>query len=97
MRRVLMTLIAAAWLLPGLALADADTGQEIAERACTPCHIVVGIQRGPARVPAFSKMAQTFTDQQVREVLLHPHGGMQLPDLTKAEIDDLIAYLASLR
>ena len=97
MTRFLAGLAVAAWLMPAAALADADAGQKVAEKSCTPCHVVVGIPRPPTRVPWFSKMAKTFTDAQVRDLLLHPHGGMQLPDLTPAEVDDLIAYLASLR
>jgi cytochrome c len=53
------------------------------------------IQRGP---PSFRPVAQgPLTADQLRAFLSHPHGAMPDLALSRAEIDDLIGYISTLR
>jgi mono/diheme cytochrome c family protein len=80
--------------------ADSDTGGQIAQRWCATCHLIGGsptgsVQQGP---PNFSTIAKRdHTDDQLRSFLSHPHGAMPDLSLTRAEIEDLIAYLHTVR
>jgi cytochrome c len=80
--------------------ADANKGAEIARQWCANCHVVGGnpaspVPQGP---PSFAAIAHSgMTVDQIRVFLSHPHG--QMPDLalTRAEINDLIGYIETLR
>jgi hypothetical protein len=53
------------------------------------------VPQGP---PTFQEVARSgLTADQVRAFLSHPHGPMPDLSLTRAEIDDLINYIATLR
>ena len=53
------------------------------------------IQEGP---PSFKTVAHSgMTADQLRAFLSHPHGAMPDLALTRAEIDDLIGYIDTLR
>ena len=85
--------IEAAW-------AGAGEGKELAERWCSHCHVVEEHQRGsvPQGPPSFRAVAKSnMTDAALRAFLSHPHGAMPDLALTRAEIDDLIEYIRSLR
>jgi cytochrome c len=101
-------LIAAAALSLSLAMltpnparaADADTGARLARQWCANCHVIdhaganAPVPQGP---PSFRVIANRVNADALRAFLSHPHGKM--PDLTlsRAEIDDLIAYIQTLR
>lgn len=80
--------------------ADADTGARLARQWCANCHLIdhagpnTTVPQGP---PSFRTIAKRVHVDALRVFLSHPHGKM--PDLTlsRAEIDDLIAYIQSLR
>lgn len=80
--------------------ADAGKGAQLAQQWCANCHVVGDtspgtVQQGP---PSFRTIAQGgLTGDQLRAFLSHPHGAMPDLSLTRAEIDDLIAYLEMLR
>jgi len=82
------------------AAADAANGAAIAQRWCTSCHVIGeqtagGVPQGP---PSFRSIAAKDTDDgQLRVFLSHPHGAMPDLALTRVEIEDLIAYISSLR
>ena len=88
---------------PGVA-ADAGQGADLAQRWCASCH-VIGDSSGtsqqssvPQGPPSFLSVAQGGSSpDELRAFLSHPHGAMPDLSLTRIEIDDLIAYLASLR
>jgi cytochrome c len=86
-------------LLPR-ARADPARGMALADRWCAACH-VVGAGRGesvPQGPPTFRQVARSgLTADQLRAFLSHPHGAMPDLSLTRAEIDDLIGYIATLR
>jgi mono/diheme cytochrome c family protein len=97
-RAVLATILLVTLAAP--ARADAARGAAIAERWCASCH-VIGPGRGgsvPQGPPTFPQVARSgLTADQLRAFLSHPHGAMPDLSLTRAEIDDLVAYIATLR
>lgn len=91
-------------LVPGTVLAepggDAASGRRIAERWCAACHIVSPQQTsGSADVLTFRAIAERTGDDfgPLRAFLADPHPVMADPGLTRREIGDLVAYIASLR
>ncbi len=84
----------------GAAYADASTGGQIAQRWCASCHVIGENQTGsvPQGPPSFRTIAKSgMTAEQLRAFLSHPHGAMPDLALTRTEIDDLTAYIQSLR
>jgi mono/diheme cytochrome c family protein len=82
------------------AAADVLTGARLAGQWCASCHVVgdippASVQQGP---PSFRTIAQGgLTTDQLRTFLSHPHAPMPDLALTRSEIDDLIAYIDTLR
>lgn len=80
--------------------ADTANGAQLAKRWCANCHLVDDhapetLQQGP---PSFRAVARSgISAEQLRVFLSHPHGAMPDLSLSRAEIDDLIAYLLTLR
>ena len=80
--------------------ADAARRGELARVWCANCHVVggnptVALPQGP---PTFQSVAHSgMTADQLRAFLSHPHGAMPDLALTRAEIDDLIGYIETLR
>ena len=81
------------------ARADASKGSQLAQQWCANCHVTGGrptgnVQQGP---PSFPTIARARTTDQLRAFLSHPHGAMPDLSLTRAEIDDLVNYIETLR
>jgi len=80
--------------------ADATKGSQLAQVWCANCHVVGStsagaVQQGP---PTFRSIARSATTpDQLRAFLSHPHGAMPDLSLTRAEIDDLVGYIETLR
>ena len=79
--------------------ADTAKGSQLAQQWCANCHVTGSsragnVQEGP---PSFPTVARTRTAGQLRAFLSHPHGAMPDLSLTRAEIDDLIGYIETLR
>jgi mono/diheme cytochrome c family protein len=98
---ILFAMVVAACFGPGAAHADATKGGKIAQQWCSSCHLVGPtapsgpVPQGP---PSFQTVAKSgMTAEQLRAFLSHPHGAMPNLTLTRAEIDDLISYIATLR
>lgn len=82
------------------ARADAARGGQLARQWCASCHVIDGSQAGaiPQGPPSFKTVAHSgMTADQLRAFLSHPHGAMPDLALTRAEIDDLIGYIDTLR
>jgi cytochrome c len=83
---------------PGLA--DVVAGERLARQWCANCHVIDGsgpsasLPQGP---PSFRVAAGHLNPEQLRAFLTHPHGQMPDLSLTRSEIDDLIAYIESVR
>ncbi len=90
----------AAGVLPPAARADATAGEHLALQWCANCH-VIGNRSPQARVlqgpPSFHTIAGHLDAGELRTFLSHPHKPMPDLALTRAEIDDLIAYIESLK
>jgi len=80
--------------------ADIAKGGQLAQQWCASCHMIGGnptgsVQQGP---PSFGAIARSgMTAGQLRSFLSHPHGAMPDLALTRAEIDDLVGYIGTLR
>src|SRR5262245_46529579 len=75
--------------------ADAAKGSQLAQQWCANCHVTsssaaANVQQGP---PSFATIARTRTADQLHAFPSHPHGPMPDLSLTRAEIDDLVAYI----
>ena len=87
-------------LLPNTPLhaqGDADVGRELARRWCTACHVVdregTGTDAGP---PLPSLLADKPSAEEIEGWLADPHPPMPNLDLSRQEINDIMAYLQSL-
>ena len=85
---------------PAVALADVAEGERLARQWCANCHVIDGsgpsaaLPQGP---PSFRVAAGHLDPAELRAFLTRPHGQMPDLSLTRAEIDDLIAYIGSKR
>lgn len=82
------------------ALADADNGAQLARQWCANCHVIGNNSPGPVPQgpPSFQMIAHgKMSVDQLRAFLSHPHGAMPDLSLTRAEIDELIAYINTFR
>ena len=79
---------------------DTRVGQDLASKACSPCHAVAGppglsfaeIAKGTHAAPDALRALLTSTQSDVS----HPYA-MPNPELTERQIDEISAYLGSLR
>lgn len=103
MRRAAALALTACAALAAIGAARADPaadGAQLAQRWCASCHVVAATQSGavPQGPPSFLTIAKNGPGaDQLRAFLSHPHGAMPDLSLTRTEIDDLIAYIQSLR
>ncbi len=80
---------------------DPEEGHEIATKWCSNCHVVDRETKNAASTgaPTFPAIAQmkSVTPMGLRVFLQTPHERMPDLHLSRAEMDDLIAYILSLR
>jgi mono/diheme cytochrome c family protein len=96
----LLALLALTLVTPHAVRADAQKGAQLARQWCANCHVIGGnpaaaVPQGPPSFPATARSGMTA--DQLRAFLSHPHGAMPDLHLTRAEIDDLIGYVETLR
>lgn len=79
------------------ATADPVAGRHIADRWCSSCHVVAG-RGGTDATPTLESIAKDPRrgPDWVRGWLNDPHPPMPNLTLTRAEIDDVVAYLEGL-
>lgn len=101
MKKTAITAIVMALAFPLAAqAADADRGRVIARQWCASCHIVEPGQPAAAdSAPAFASIANdpARAPSAQRAWLSNPHPPMPNLALSRGEIDDIVAYLESLR
>jgi len=77
---------------------DVESGRQLARSWCTPCHVVDdeghGADAGPA-LPALLGDGRRTPDE-LRGWLAAPHPPMPDFNLSRAEIEDIVAYLQSM-
>lgn len=79
--------------------AEAQEGYRLATQWCTSCHIVAPGQAGSDAAPPFESIANRaqFSEDGLRAWLADPHPPMPNLNLSRTEIEQVIAYLRSLR
>lgn len=78
---------------------SAERGAALAEQWCAECHATGAGHRAADVGPAFASIASERSPDYVRGFLANPHvrGDMPTFDLSTAEIEDIVAYLATLK
>jgi mono/diheme cytochrome c family protein len=83
------------------AASDVTAGKSLAERWCSNCHLVGPAQQRGTSIgaPPFSAIAQTSstTPMSLRAFLMRSHPPMPDLHLTRDEIEDVSAYILSLK
>jgi mono/diheme cytochrome c family protein len=74
---------------------DAEAGRQIAATWCAPCHAALG--QGPTSdiAPAFGWIVENRSVAGIAGFLAEPHGRMPNIQLSRQQIDDLVAYIES--
>ncbi len=96
-------LIAAVPAVPAAQAAGRSAeGQQIAARWCAACHVVASDQvSANSDAPSFASIGSTLktdADKNALQLFLaDPHPVMPNMNLTRQEVADLVAYIASLR
>lgn len=93
---------ATAMLLPvsPASAANAEAGKRLTERWCVSCHSPSSRSRtSDVAAPSFNAVVnrRKRTESQLRAWLSDPHPPMPQLNLTRDEIDDIVAYLEELR
>jgi mono/diheme cytochrome c family protein len=96
-KRLVWAVALLASLAPAKA-ADSARGADIAQRWCANCH-VSGAGVAADAGPPFAQIAAdpAYTDARLRGWLANPHPPMPQLSLSRAEIEDLIAHIRSLK
>lgn len=79
---------------------DPERGQEVAERVCTNCHLVSDRQTNAvADVPSFAAIARQPDQSEgaIMARIILPKHPMPVIPITKSELEDVAAYIMSLR
>lgn len=86
---------------PTASAADAARGGSLAGSWCSSCHIIdTGTaQKVADRAPTFRSIANDSekTDAYLKRFMANPHYPMPNLDLGRRDIDDLVAYIGTLR
>lgn len=96
--RGVFAVVAIVGLPPSSFAADAAKGEIIVKRWCAACHLVSPEQtRAVADVPPFAAIARKkLPPGQLKAFLADPHPKMPDMNLTRSEIEDIVAYIRSL-
>jgi cytochrome c len=86
-----------AFCLPALA-ADANAGRDLVMRSCTSCHTPETATTASDHAPPLSALAKTNRERPawVRGWLMNPHPPMPNINLSRAQIDNIVAFLNTL-
>ena len=85
---------------PITSLPDPARGKVLAERVCTNCHLVSDRQsKAVADVPSFAAIANkpNQTEGAIMTRIVIPNHPMPVIPITKSELEDVTAYIMSLR
>jgi mono/diheme cytochrome c family protein len=96
----LIALVAIPYLAsPAFAEGNAKMGRVLAEYWCFSCHAQTRSTTATDAVPTLESVARRpgRTPDTLKAWLTNPHGKMPNLALTRSEIDDLVAYLVTLR
>jgi mono/diheme cytochrome c family protein len=99
MRKVLCLAAISVQALAGSAFAaDANHGEAVVKRWCAACHVVAAGQKTSTEAPPFSTIAKRpdFDAAKIAFFLLEPHPKMPNMQLSRVEVADVAAYIATL-
>lgn len=89
---------------PALAAGDPDKAKGLIAETCAQCHPVPGFDSDPSaamlQAPSFRAIAQdpgTYPAKRLTEFLRQPHWPMVSLVLSRRDIEDLLAFIATLR
>ncbi len=93
-----LILALAAWSPSAFAAGDAAKGEIIARRWCAACHVVASDQtHASSDAPTFASIARRKEGAtKLKAFLMDPHPKMPDMDLSRSEIDDIVAYIGRL-
>jgi mono/diheme cytochrome c family protein len=94
---VIAAVLAAAAPFSAQAAGDLAQGKATAERWCSSCHAVGATGRATDTAPSFGQIAQTRTESYLRTFLSSPHPPMPRFEISRQDIEDLVAYIESQR
>ena len=79
------------------AAGDAGRGKTVAETWCLPCH--ASGSRGPSSdvAPPFGWLVENRTPTAITGFLANPHGQMPNIQLSRGQIEDIVAYIESMK
>lgn len=88
-----------AWSAASAADGDAVEGKRLAGQWCSSCHATSAGATASDTAPAFTAIAAdpAQTDARLRLWIARPHGRMPNPNLSRLEIENVVAYLRTLR
>jgi mono/diheme cytochrome c family protein len=80
-------------------VADPNHGESVVKRWCAECHMVAAGQKASTEAPPFSAIAKRpdFDAAKIAFFLLDPHPKMPNMQLSRAEVADVAAYIATLK
>lgn len=92
-------LLAAAQAIAQASSGDATVGRELVKARCSTCHDREDSPRGRQQGPSLAAVAAmpSTTSMSLHAFLMTPHVNMPNYQLTPQEIDDVVAYILSLR
>lgn len=99
----MLAITLAVWLSQAHAqsVTDVAAGRQLAGKSCSKCHLVTSQSDHGTVVgaPTFTAIAndRSTSVQSLRDFFERPHYGMQDLHLSRVEIDDIAAYILSLR
>lgn len=84
---------------PAVAAGDAEAGADVALRWCTACHLIRPLASGPVLQgpPSFQTMARERSPGTLRAFLANPHAPMPPIELSRTDIENLLAYIEAQR
>jgi mono/diheme cytochrome c family protein len=93
-----LAVLGVGFAFPAIAAGDPSAGRTLADAWCASRHTVTKEGLGRDSAPSFSSIARSRADQGwVRAWLTDPHPPMVNLNLSRRQIDDIVAYLDSLR
>jgi mono/diheme cytochrome c family protein len=92
-------LLCAAPALAQSEVGNVADGQKLVAEACSTCHAVEGPTAASQQAPPLAAVAQmhSTTSLSLHAFLLTPHPSMPNYRLAPKEVDDVVAYILSLR
>ena len=97
-RMPVLVAVALLWVSAAGAAGNAEAGRRLVNASCTTCHLAPDAPVGTDAAPPFAAIARDNRDRPgwIRTWLTDPHPPMQGINLTRQQIDDVVAYLTSL-